>query len=290
MSDVTDELDDSPMLEEVLGDALGKLRVFHAKLAEEGEPRGLIGPRDVGIIWERHILNSAAIVPFVKEATAKKQFKTVADIGSGGGFPGIVAAACLPDHRFTLVEPMERRVEWLNECVADMELNNVTVVRARANEMIEAIAGAAGAQGGNRGNGSARNGKGGKNGRGVAVRGPVLDLDGKPIQAKHPFAVVTCRAVAPMTKLSGWTLPLLERGGRLVALKGRSAQEEIEKLPKRSPNAVAFVRGWWMPRLVRAWNRPMCSWWIKSKLSTISVSYAHCPQLENRRKKAAEKC
>lgn len=232
MSDVTDELDDSPMLEEVLGDALGKLRVFHAKLAEEGEPRGLIGPRDVGIIWERHILNSAAIVPFVKEATAKKQFKTVADIGSGGGFPGIVAAACLPDHRFTLVEPMERRIEWLNECVADMELNNVTVVRARANEMIEAIAGATGAQGGNRGNGSARNGKGGKNGRGAAVRGPVLDLDGKPIQTKHPFAVVTCRAVAPMTKLSGWTLPLLERGGRLVALKGRSAQEEIEKASK----------------------------------------------------------
>lgn len=138
---------------------MGKLRVFHAKLAEEGEPRGLIGPRDVGIIWERHILNSAAIVPFVKEATAKKQFKTVADIGSGGGFPGIVAAACLPDHRFTLVEPMERRIEWLNECVADMELNNVTVVRARANEMIEAIAGAAGAQGGNRGNGSARTAK-----------------------------------------------------------------------------------------------------------------------------------
>ena len=65
-----------------------------------------------------------------------------------------------------------------------------------------------------------------------AVRGPVLDLDGKPIQAKHPFAVVTCRAVAPMTKLSGWTLPLLERGGRLVALKGRSAQEEIEKASK----------------------------------------------------------
>ena len=103
MSDVTDELDDSPILEEVLGDALGKLRVFHAKLVEEGEPRGLIGPRDVAIIWERHILNSAAIVPFVRESTAKKQFKTVADIGSGGGFPGIVAAACLPDHQFTLV-------------------------------------------------------------------------------------------------------------------------------------------------------------------------------------------
>ena len=102
MSDVNDELDGSPILEEVLGDALGKLKVFHVKLAAEGEPRGLIGPRDVGIIWERHILNSAAIVPFIREATAKRQFKTVADIGSGGGFPGIVAAACLPDLQFTL--------------------------------------------------------------------------------------------------------------------------------------------------------------------------------------------
>ena len=80
MSDVNDELDGSPILEEVLGDALGKLKVFHVKLAAEGEPRGLIGPRDVGIIWERHILNSAAIVPFIREATAKRQFKTVADI------------------------------------------------------------------------------------------------------------------------------------------------------------------------------------------------------------------
>ena len=82
---------------------------------------------------------------------------------------------------------MERRVEWLNECVADMELITLPWC-VPGNEMIEAIAGATGAQGGNRGNGSTRNGKGGKNGRGVAVRGPVLDLDGKPIQAKHPFA------------------------------------------------------------------------------------------------------
>ena len=77
MTEVTDELDDSPILEEVLGDALVKLRIFHDKLAQEGEPRGLIGPRDVGIIWERHILNSAAIVPFVREATVLRQFKTV---------------------------------------------------------------------------------------------------------------------------------------------------------------------------------------------------------------------
>lgn len=61
---MTDQLQGSPVLAEVLGDALPKLERFHAKIAEEGEPRGLIGPRDVDIIWERHILNSAAIVPY----------------------------------------------------------------------------------------------------------------------------------------------------------------------------------------------------------------------------------
>lgn len=189
---MTDQLTGSPVLAEVLGDALPQLERFHAKLAEEGEPRGLIGPRDVDIIWERHILNSVAIVPYVREVTDGMRFKTVADVGSGGGFPGVVAAACLPDHEFTLIEPMERRIEWLHECVDLLELKNVMIVRGRSDEVI------------------------------AAVRKRKV----------HPFAVVTCRAVAPMTKLSGWTLPLLKSQGRLVALKGRSAQAEIDKAAK----------------------------------------------------------
>ena len=112
---------------------------------------------------------------------------------------------------------MERRVEWLNECVNDMGLDNVTVVRSRANAMIDAI----------RGSKTSR-----KNRGAISHTTPVLDLDGNPIATSHPFAVVTCRAVAPMTKLSGWTLPLLETGGRLVALKGQSAQDEIDKASK----------------------------------------------------------
>ena len=72
---MTDQLQGSPVLAEVLGDALPKLERFHAKIAEEGEPRGLIGPRDVDIIWERHILNSAAIVPYVRNATNGIRFK-----------------------------------------------------------------------------------------------------------------------------------------------------------------------------------------------------------------------
>lgn len=186
---MADALDGSPVLEQVLGDALPRLKRFHDKLEQEGEPRGLIGPRDVDIIWERHILNSAAIVPYVIQSTAQARFKTVADVGSGGGFPGLVAAACLPDHTFTLIEPMERRVEWLGECVDLMELENITIVRSRSDEVI------------------------------AKVRKHAL----------HPFAVVTCRAVAPMTKLSGWTMPLLKPSGQLIALKGRSAQAELDK-------------------------------------------------------------
>ena len=93
-----------------------------------------------------------------------------------------------------------------------MGLDNVSIVRSRANAVIEAVRGS----------------NGGRKGRGEDA----VDLDGNPIPVRHPFAVVTCRAVAPMTKLSGWTLPLLDKGGRLVALKGRSAQEEIVKATK----------------------------------------------------------
>ena len=205
---MADELNGSPILAEVLGDALPKLEIFHTKLEQEGEPRGLIGPRDVDIIWERHILNSAAIVPFIREVTDGQRFKTVADVGSGGGFPGIVAAACLPDHEFTLIEPMERRVEWLGECVEEMGLENVTIMRARSEEVITAL---------------------------------------RQDRSMHPYAAVTCRAVAPMTKLAGWTLPLLKPQGRLVALKGRSAQAEIDKAAKM----IAKFKGV-RPRVVEA--------------------------------------
>ena len=185
-----DVLDGSPLLAEVLGDALPTLEKFHVKLLREGEPRGLIGPRDVSILWERHILNSAAIVPYIRRFAPAERSR-VADIGSGGGFPGLVAAACLPEYRFSLVEPMERRVEWLRECVNDMELDNVDIIRARAEELIAQV-------------------KSRKSGI-------------------KPFDVVTCRAVAPMTKLAGWTLPLLSPHGHLVALKGRSVQAELDK-------------------------------------------------------------
>lgn len=147
---MADQLDSSPIIEQVLGPATAKLTRFHAKLEKEGEPRGLIGPRDVDIIWERHILNSAALLPFVRTALDAipsrlylgevdgENAPIVGDIGSGGGFPGIVLAALLPHVRFFLIEPMERRCEWLQEVVEELDLNNATIVRARTEEL-EAI-------------------------------------------------------------------------------------------------------------------------------------------------------
>lgn len=275
-----DELDGSPVVREVLGDAYEPLALFHGKLMAEGEPRGLIGPRDVPIVWERHILNSAAIVPFVRDAVADVDpaHRSIADIGSGGGFPGLVVAACLPDCAVTLIEPMERRVEWLSECVELMGLTNVTVRRARAEELIAALkqqsAGGSGKKAGGTGSRRRRGGRGavqrGRGGvqaaadAGYAGAGGVLgseslnendSLHGAGVAAvgsgvgvtPERFTVVTCRAVAPMTKLSGWTLPLLAPGGRLVALKGRSAQAEIEKAAKEISKAHGMN-----PRVVEA--------------------------------------
>ncbi|AKV56173.1 16S rRNA methyltransferase [Bifidobacterium actinocoloniiforme DSM 22766] len=213
-------MDGSPLLSELLGPALGPLERFHAKLFEQGLERGIIGPRDAGIIWERHILNSAAAVPFVRDACRAAGSMRVADLGSGGGFPGLVLAACMPECEFTLIEPMERRVVWLTEAVEEMGLGNASILRARAEELVAPRASS----------GSERKRHRARNERKGAPRTGSMQPTHSAVPA--PFAVVTCRAVAPMTKLAGWALPLVAPGGRLVALKGKSAQAEIDKASK----------------------------------------------------------
>lgn len=125
---VTAGLEQEPAAALVLfGDRIELARAFAAALAEHGEERGLIGPLELPRLWTRHILNSAIAAPLFHG--------TVADVGSGAGLPGIVLAIARPDVRFTLIEPMERRVSWLNEQVAALALSNVTVVRGRADEV-----------------------------------------------------------------------------------------------------------------------------------------------------------
>lgn len=102
---------------------------YAALLAGPGIVRGLIGPREAGRLWERHLLNCAVVAELIPRPSS------VLDIGSGAGLPGIVLAMLLPDAQVTLLEPMARRVAFLSECVADLDLGNVRIRRARAEEV-----------------------------------------------------------------------------------------------------------------------------------------------------------
>ena len=172
------------MAGEVFGDALPAAEAFVAKLASDGVTRGLIGPREVSRLWERHVLNSAAVAEAVPDGAR------VVDVGSGAGLPGIPLGLARPDVALTLVEPMARRVEFLQEAVeelADGRRAAWRVVRGRAEE--RSVAGAVGA-----------------------------------------VDVVTARAVAPLPRLVGWCRGLLRPGTQLVALVGARALAELPGL------------------------------------------------------------
>ena len=112
----------------LLGDRLPLTRRFTENLARRGEELGLIGPLELPRLWTRHILNSALVAPLLRPGT-------VGDVGSGAGLPGLVLGIARPDVQFVLIEPMERRVAWLNDQVNELELSNVTVMRERAEDV-----------------------------------------------------------------------------------------------------------------------------------------------------------
>ncbi|MGV0837090.1 16S rRNA (guanine(527)-N(7))-methyltransferase RsmG [Mycolicibacterium thermoresistibile] len=116
-----------PAAARLFGAALDRAERYAAILAGAGVEWGLLGPREVDRIWERHVLNSAAV------AELPGHGERVADIGSGAGLPGIPLALARPDLHITLVEPLLRRSDFLSGVVAELELD-VDVVRGRAEE------------------------------------------------------------------------------------------------------------------------------------------------------------
>jgi 16S rRNA (guanine527-N7)-methyltransferase len=112
----------------VFGSAWPQLHRYAELLADAGVVRGLIGPREVPRLWERHLLNSAQIAPAFAEGA------TVCDLGSGAGLPGVVLALARPDLEVVLLEPLLRRTRFLDEVVGDLGLERVRVVRGRAEE------------------------------------------------------------------------------------------------------------------------------------------------------------
>ena len=117
----------------IFGLNIDKARAYTAALIADGETLGLLGPREYPRIWTRHVLNSAVVAELVPAGV------TVADVGSGAGLPGIPMAIAQPEAHFTLIEPMERRSDWLKEQVEILGLKNVKVLRARAEEVGEAF-------------------------------------------------------------------------------------------------------------------------------------------------------
>lgn len=164
---------------EVFGDRIGIARQYAEVLADAGVQRGLIGPREVDRLWERHLLNCAAVGELL--ATGER----VADVGSGAGLPGLALVIARPDLQVTLVEPLLRRSEFLREAADELGVD-VAVIRGRAED--------------------------------PAVVARIGGAD-----------AAVSRAVAPLDRLTKWSLPLLRPGGRMLAIKGERAADEVEE-------------------------------------------------------------
>lgn len=121
-----------PAAADRFGACADRLTAYGELLADDGVVRGLIGPREVPRLWERHLLNCAVVEELIPADTR------LADVGSGAGLPGLVLAIVRPDLRVTLVEPLLRRSTFLSEVVERLGLVHVEVVRARAEDLVGA--------------------------------------------------------------------------------------------------------------------------------------------------------
>jgi 16S rRNA (guanine527-N7)-methyltransferase len=119
--------------EQLFGERLPLAQRYAELLATVGIERGLLGPREAERVWERHLLNSAVL------ESALARDRTVVDVGSGAGLPGIPLALARPDLRVCLLEPMLRRVRFLDEVIAELSLGQVSAVRGRAPEDAAAL-------------------------------------------------------------------------------------------------------------------------------------------------------
>ena len=175
----------------VLEPHFSKLEQYAQILIEDGVKLGLIGPREVDRIWDRHILNCAAISELIEDG------QSIIDIGSGAGLPGLVLAILNPHSKVTLIEPMQRRCDFLNETVKKLDLKNITILKDRAENV--------------------------------------------STQAQ----VVTSRAVAPLNKLLEWSIPLVLKNGKVLAIKGEKAYDELVQAKSEVPalkNMTATIK------------------------------------------------
>lgn len=161
--------------ERLYGEQFPLISRYVDTLATTGVEWGLLGPREVDRLWDRHILNSVALTDLIPSGAR------VADVGSGAGLPGIPLAILRPDLDVTLIDPLLRRIKFLTHSVEDLGITNtVHVVRSRAEDH------------------------------------------------RETYDVVVARALAPLTRLVTWCQPLCSPAGAILAMKGRSAADEVQ--------------------------------------------------------------
>lgn len=119
--------------EVLYGDRIGLAERFVEHLVTTGIEWGLLGPREIPIMWDRHVLNCVVVQELLPRGAV------VADVGSGAGLPGLALAIARPDVQFVLIEPLERRVDWLNMVIEDLGLENVDVIRARSEQVFDTV-------------------------------------------------------------------------------------------------------------------------------------------------------
>lgn len=181
-------MEQPPELPAWLRDHRTELTTYAELLGTVGVGLGLLGPREIDRIWSRHILNCAVVADPALDLIGPNL--QVADVGSGAGLPGLVWAICRPDLRVILIEPLLRRAQFLTSTVEQLVHRDPSFAE-----------------------------------RVQVVRVRAEDVGRR--EGWHAVDVVTARAVAPLDRLLDWTAPLLRQGGRLIALKGQSAAQEV---------------------------------------------------------------
>ncbi len=167
----------------VPSDRLELLATYVQRLLEVNRRMNLTAVREEEGVWTRHIFDSLLLIPRLKADAGQRAL----DLGSGGGFPGLVLAIMRPDMEWTLVDSVGKKTRFLQETADELGLQNV---------------------------------------RSSSERAEVLGQH--PAYREH-FHVVTARAVARLNILLEFTVPLLRKGGHLLAMKGEKAPEEIRE-------------------------------------------------------------
>ena len=149
-------------------------------LLEWNEKINLTAITDEREIIVKHFLDSLTIEKYLDN------IKNLADIGTGAGFPGIPIKIFNPNIKITLVDSLNKRVNFLNDIVKELKLENVEVIHSRAEDL------------------------------------------GKDKNYREKFDVVTSRAVANLSILSEYLLPLVKIDGKCICMKGAEIEEELE--------------------------------------------------------------